>query len=553
MKRHLHRTTWLAVVLAICVAFRATAEDVKTAAEPAAKKPAGNLPALKPRPLVTISKETTYITGPLRENGYPDYVAALNELCSKGVTPENNAVVLLCQAMNPDEIGQSIRERFFKMLGIPPPPETGRYYVSFFKFTHADEGADAPGADPAREKKRDQLMKQYDVAMERPWSRDELPAVFAWLEANEKPLELIVAATRRPRFYAPLLGSGENAMVIAVLLPVALDSREAARALKARAMLRIKSGNTDGAHEDLLACHRLGRLVSQGPTLVELLVGIAINGIACYGDAAVAHYGNLSVEQARRFAEDMRQLPPMGSVKDKVNVAERFMFLDCACVVARAGPAELALLFGISSEPKAALRTLTRLAGHMFVDWDEPLRMGNAWYDRFIDALSKPTRNERRAALDKIDVDIKNLASEVKDARAIVGSLLSRKVAGQQMGRVLVALLLPAVQAVVAAEDRSTGCEGMVQTAYALAAYRAEHKSYPTELAQLVPKHLKAIPEDPFSGGPLRYKREADGYLLYMVGLNGKDDGGRTYDDAPAEGVTQPGDDVTFRMPVKKK
>ena len=32
----------------------------------------------KPRVLVTISKETTYITGPLRKDGYVDYVAALN-------------------------------------------------------------------------------------------------------------------------------------------------------------------------------------------------------------------------------------------------------------------------------------------------------------------------------------------------------------------------------------------------------------------------------------------------------------------------------------------
>ena len=44
--------------------------------------------------LVTISKETTYITEPLRADGYPDYVAALNQRFSQGVTPENNAAVL---------------------------------------------------------------------------------------------------------------------------------------------------------------------------------------------------------------------------------------------------------------------------------------------------------------------------------------------------------------------------------------------------------------------------------------------------------------------------
>ncbi len=34
--------------------------------------------------LVTISKETTYITEPLRPDGYPDYIAALNQRASKG-------------------------------------------------------------------------------------------------------------------------------------------------------------------------------------------------------------------------------------------------------------------------------------------------------------------------------------------------------------------------------------------------------------------------------------------------------------------------------------
>jgi hypothetical protein len=55
--------------------------------------------------------------------------------------------------------------------------------------------------------------------------------------------------------------------------------------------------------------------------------------------------------------------------------------------------------------------------------------------------------------------------------------------------------------------------------------------------------HLPAMPDDLFSGKPLIYKPEAGGYLLYSVGVNGKDDGGRTFDDAP------PGDDLVVRMP----
>src|SRR5947209_7995811 len=49
----------------------------------------------------TVSKETTYVTGPLDKDGYVDYAAALNERLGKGVTPETNANVLIWKAIGP--------------------------------------------------------------------------------------------------------------------------------------------------------------------------------------------------------------------------------------------------------------------------------------------------------------------------------------------------------------------------------------------------------------------------------------------------------------------
>jgi hypothetical protein len=55
-------------------------------------------------------------------------------------------------------------------------------------------------------------------------------------------------------------------------------------------------------------------------------------------------------------------------------------------------------------------------------------------------------------------------------------------------------------------------------------------------------------PEDRFRGGPLTYRPEGKGYLLYSFGMNGKDDGGRTLsnDDLLA-------DDLAIRMPPEPK
>src|SRR3712207_869637 len=57
-----------------------------------------------PSPKIIISKQTTYITSPLRPSGLPDYEEFLRQKLRDGVTPENNAAVLLIQAMWPSEI-----------------------------------------------------------------------------------------------------------------------------------------------------------------------------------------------------------------------------------------------------------------------------------------------------------------------------------------------------------------------------------------------------------------------------------------------------------------
>ena len=80
--------------------------------------------------------------------------------------------------------------------------------------------------------------------------------------------------------------------------------------------------------------------------------------------------------------------------------------------------------------------------------------------------------------------------------------------------------------------------------AFALAAYRADHGHYPEKLGELAPKYLAAVPDDLFSGKALIYRTEGKGYLLYSVGANGRDDGGRWIDDDP------PGDDLRVRMPL---
>jgi hypothetical protein len=58
--------------------------------------------------------------------------------------------------------------------------------------------------------------------------------------------------------------------------------------------------------------------------------------------------------------------------------------------------------------------------------------------------------------------------------------------------------------------------------------YKKQRGHYPETLEALVPEFLEKVPVDPFTGKPLIYRQPADGgVLIYSVGSNRKDDGGR--------------------------
>ena len=87
----------------------------------------------------------------------------------------------------------------------------------------------------------------------------------------------------------------------------------------------------------------------------------------------------------------------------------------------------------------------------------------------------------------------------------------------------------------------------LTKLALALAAYRADHGAYPAKLSDLTPKYVTEVPKDIFSDSELHYRQENGGYLLYSVGSNGKDDGGKGIADRK-EG--EDWDDLAVHMPA---
>ena len=92
----------------------------------------GQLPTTKPAAAeanslgIVVGPDTTVFSGPIMPDGTVDYVAAINEIEGKGITPANNAACLLVQIADGDlknypaleRVELERREKILRLLGL---------------------------------------------------------------------------------------------------------------------------------------------------------------------------------------------------------------------------------------------------------------------------------------------------------------------------------------------------------------------------------------------------------------------------------------------------
>lgn len=106
-----------------------------------------------------------------------------------------------------------------------------------------------------------------------------------------------------------------------------------------------------------------------------------------------------------------------------------------------------------------------------------------------------------------------------------------------------VALLFPAISRVQETAERSLARREAVVTAIALELYRRQNGgAYPERLEALVPRFLPEVPRDRIDGAPMRYGIAEGRPVLYSVGVDRDDDGGKVY--------VNPNGDIDARAPA---
>jgi hypothetical protein len=78
--------------------------------------------------------------------------------------------------------------------------------------------------------------------------------------------------------------------------------------------------------------------------------------------------------------------------------------------------------------------------------------------------------------------------------------------------------------------------ERLLAAELALRCYQSEKATVPTRLDELATNYLAKVPQDPFTGQPLIYRPQGTNWLLYSVGRDGVDDGGKPVSRGSAKG-----------------
>jgi hypothetical protein len=277
--------------------------------------------------------------------------------------------------------------------------------------------------------------------------------------------------------------------------------------------------------------HRLGRLMTQGATLIDRLVGYAVDTLASRAEQRIAADGKLTAEQARAWVADLSNLPPLRSPAETVDFGERYFGLDTLQLGAYTSNARFAqLLYAMTADPSFSQPPPSRARFFYWnfipVNYARTMRQANHVYDQLMAAMSLPTfpaRREKLAAWNEMVGQLRPTS-----ATALLTTSNSD---------VLLALLVPSLDKTNDRDGEVRAHAELARVAMALAAYRVEHgrTAFPQSLDALVPAMLPKAPVDPFVEKPLVYRPTAGGagYVLYSVGPNMTDDGGAGRADPP--------------------
>jgi len=322
---------------------------------------------------------------------------------------------------------------------------------------------------------------------------DQVGAVSRLIEKNRRATELVIEAAGKPCFQ---YGDPKvNAVVID--MPKAVEMLRASRLIVFDALFSAERGDVEGALKRLGAGFRFAsKITGEGP-LIAGLVAIAEQKLFVFGLVRVAEGRAVETDLLLRALQDFEPGTWKNLLFESLR-GERVFFVDAGRLMFRGGPGgEEALVGKIGLGEKLLL-----WLGRPLIKRD--LIRGVLKYED-VEAQARRPFYETKGFLEEYEREITTLPWT---------AVLSR-IAMPNIGAAF--LKQAALEALALAARTGLACK----------IYRNQNGRYPADLAALVPGILPEVPVDPFTGKPLVYRLEGEGFIVYSLGSNEKDDGGR--------------------------
>jgi hypothetical protein len=328
------------------------------------------------------------------------------------------------------------------------------------------------------------------------------PATFALLSKDLDGAQPALAEARklatRPNGRHPITFPRN---VQATLLPTQQDARMVALLLSYDAQRQAQAGDMKQALASCRAALNAGRSVGDEPLLISQLIRMACVALACQTAERVLSQGEPPADELlalQRLLQHEAAFPALFFATR----GERAMMHEMLDAL-ESGDVPLSQVLGEDREAVAARR--------LFPGWylRDKLRAG---HPRALALMTRRVAETRLPAHEQV-------AAEQAFVAEVRGLPPTEALATR--------LLMPALEKVGVAERRRLANVRCMIAAVAAERYRQEHGAWPESLDRLAPAQLTAVPLDPFDGRPLRYRRTEDGVMVYSVGEDGKDDGGK--------------------------
>ncbi|MHC4309206.1 MAG: hypothetical protein ACYSSN_04610 [Planctomycetota bacterium] len=358
------------------------------------------------------------------------------------------------------------------------------------------------------------LGKRYYEA-----TKEDKQLMGKWLTDNDEMFELVIAGARKPYYWQHY----EGEEMLSVLLPHLSKYRRLAFSLRWRSRLHAENGRYEEAFRDIKTCYRFGRHVKGTKlVLIEQLVGVTIEAIAVENLRSILSEHEIDAAVLATLQKDFEQMLVGEDFTMSFEGEKMFVYdeIQRCFTEDRFGGGHLYLsrIGDITDDPGGAQEIIL-----------ETLSSPEGWARAVKILFFHPNKQQTREAADRFyaycDAFAQKTPAQIR-TEGIDGEKEIMKIVGNN---VFLSILTPALGRACRMGHRNKTDVEATLTIVALLWYKADKGSYPENLRQLITAgYLTELPIDLYSGKPLVYRKTDESFILYSVGENIEDDGGKS-------------------------